>query len=69
MNYIVQHSSDKRSALHVEKAPVSLYQIGKAAGFLGTNCVYWLKTVDGTVVGYVRPKLVMKNNTLVIKFM
>jgi hypothetical protein len=53
MNYIVQHSSDKRTFLNVEKVPVSIYQIGKAAGVLGSNCVYWMKAVDGTVLGYV----------------
>jgi hypothetical protein len=48
---------------------VSLYPLGKAVGLLGTNCVYWLKTPDGTaVVGHIRPKLVLKDNTLVIKF-
>lgn len=55
MNYIVQHTSNKQNVLHIEKAPVSLYQIGKAAGFLGSSCVYWMKSVDGTVLGYVSP--------------
>jgi len=68
MNYSVQHSTDKTKFLNIEKVPVSIYQIGKSLG-VGTNCVYWMKAVDGTVLGYVRPKLVLKSNTLMIKFM
>lgn len=49
---------------------VSLQSLGKAVGLMGTNCVYWMKAPDGqTVLGHVRPKLVVKSNTLIIKFM
>lgn len=47
---------------------VSLYPIGKAVGLLGTNCVYLMKRLDGVILGYIRPKLVVKSNTLVVKF-
>ncbi|KAI6190217.1 hypothetical protein M3Y97_00092800 [Aphelenchoides bicaudatus] len=70
MNYSVQHSTDKRTLFNLEKVPVSIYQLGKAIGVLSSNCVYWFKAPDGeTVLGYVRPKLVLKSNTLMIKFM
>ena len=49
--------------------PISMYPIGKAVGLIGSKCVYWLKSADGHVIyGHIRPKLVMKSNTLVLKF-
>ncbi|KAI6217316.1 hypothetical protein M3Y99_01774500 [Aphelenchoides fujianensis] len=53
----------------VEKVSVSLYQVAKAVGTLGTNCTYWIKAMDGTVIGYIRPKLTVSSNVLVVKFM
>lgn len=52
------------------QVPVSLYQLGRLSGVLGSSCVYWLKRADDdSLLGHVRPKLVMKGNTLVLKFM
>ncbi|KAI6213254.1 hypothetical protein M3Y94_00129100 [Aphelenchoides besseyi] len=70
VNYIVQHAQDRKPYMLVEKVPVSLHQVLKVAGILGTNTAYWIKNpADGTVLGYVRAKLVMNSNTLVVKFM
>lgn len=52
LNYVVQ-MPDGRPYLRVEKVPVSLYQVIKAAGMFGTDCTYWIKAPDGTVLGYV----------------
>ncbi|CAD5232104.1 unnamed protein product [Bursaphelenchus xylophilus] len=70
-SYVVHKANPaKEEYIYAEKEPVSLYQIGKITGVLGSNCVYWLKkSNDGGVLGYVRPKLVLKGNTLVLKFM
>uniref|UniRef100_A0A914XJ72 Uncharacterized protein n=1 Tax=Plectus sambesii TaxID=2011161 RepID=A0A914XJ72_9BILA len=55
--------------IRIEKVLVSLYPLAKMMGFIGTSCVYWFKDCDGRVLGYVRPKLVMRKNTLILKFM
>jgi len=69
-NYIIVRSSNEEPVMRVERVLASFYPIGKAVGLLGSNCVYWLKSVDGTIIyGHIRPKLVMKSNTLVVKFM
>jgi hypothetical protein len=67
-NYLVLRSPSKEPVMKIEKVVASLYPIGKAMGLLKINCVYWFKRMDGTVLGYVRPKLVMNSNTLVVKF-
>lgn len=67
-NYTVVKSLSKEPIMKIEKVLASIYPIGKAIGILGTNCVYWFKRMDGTVLGYIRPKLVLNNNTLVVKF-
>jgi len=66
--YKVLKTGSDEPLMIVEKVFISLYPIGKAMGLLGTDCVYWFKRVDGTIMGYVRPKLVMKKNTLIVKF-
>lgn len=66
---LVKANSDESVVIKVEKVLISLQSVGKAMGLMGTNCVYWLKAPDGqTVLGHVRPKLVVKSNTLVVKF-
>ncbi|KAH7730356.1 hypothetical protein AAVH_01404 [Aphelenchoides avenae] len=55
--------------MRVEKVMVSMYPIGKAVGLFESDSVYWFKRLDGTILGYVRPKIVLKSNTLVVKFM
>ena len=52
LNYNVQ-TTDGRPYLRVEKVPVSLYQAIKAVGLFSTDCAYWIKALDGTVLGYV----------------
>lgn len=67
---LVKANSEENVVIKVEKVLISLQTLGKAIGLMGTNCVYWLKAPDGqTVLGHVRPKLVLKSNTLVVKFM
>lgn len=67
-NYFVIRTPSKEAVMRIEKVVASLYPIGKAMGLLGTNCVYWFKKMDGTILGYVRPKLVLNSNTLIVKF-
>ncbi|TKR86770.1 hypothetical protein L596_011290 [Steinernema carpocapsae] len=67
-SFVVMRTGSEEPFMLIEKVLVSLYPIGKALGILGSDCVYWFKRQDGTILGYVRPKLVMKNNTLVVKF-
>uniref|UniRef100_A0AC34PWQ1 Uncharacterized protein n=1 Tax=Panagrolaimus sp. JU765 TaxID=591449 RepID=A0AC34PWQ1_9BILA len=67
-NYVVIRNPSKEPVMKIERVVASLYPIGKAMGLLGTNCVYWFKRMDGTVLGYVRPKLVLNSNTLIVKF-
>uniref|UniRef100_A0A914XFL5 Uncharacterized protein n=1 Tax=Plectus sambesii TaxID=2011161 RepID=A0A914XFL5_9BILA len=54
--------------LRIEKVLVSLYPLAKMMGFIGASCVYRFEDCDGRVLGYVRPKLVMRKNTLILKF-
>uniref|UniRef100_A0A915CKW5 Uncharacterized protein n=1 Tax=Ditylenchus dipsaci TaxID=166011 RepID=A0A915CKW5_9BILA len=68
LNYTVIRSPSNEPVLRIEPVFISLYPIGKAIGLLATNCVYWIKRLDGTILGYVRPKLVVKGATLVVKF-
>uniref|UniRef100_A0A914DY93 Uncharacterized protein n=1 Tax=Acrobeloides nanus TaxID=290746 RepID=A0A914DY93_9BILA len=67
-HYLVLKTPTQEPAMRIEKVLVSMYPIGKAVGLIGTSCVYWLKRMDGTILGYIRPKLVHKSNTLVLKF-
>ncbi|KAI1713799.1 hypothetical protein Ddc_11691 [Ditylenchus destructor] len=67
-DYTVIKGPSNEPILRIERVFVSLYPIGKAVGLLSSDCVYWMKRLDGTILGYVRPKLVMKSTTLVVKF-
>uniref|UniRef100_A0A7E4W5J5 Profilin n=1 Tax=Panagrellus redivivus TaxID=6233 RepID=A0A7E4W5J5_PANRE len=67
-NFIVVRGQGKEPVMRVEKVFASIYPIGKAIGLIGSNCVYWFKRMDGTVLGYIRPKLVVSSNTLIVKF-
>ncbi|CAD5223542.1 unnamed protein product [Bursaphelenchus okinawaensis] len=69
--FIVHKANQTRDEyIYAEREPVSLYHVGKLTGFLGSDCVYWLKKLtDQGVLGYVRPKLVLKGSTLIVKFM
>ncbi|KAK0411481.1 hypothetical protein QR680_005674 [Steinernema hermaphroditum] len=67
-SFAVMRTGTEEPFIKIEKVLVSLYPIGKALGLLGTDCVYWFKRADGTILGYVRPKLAMKHNTLIVKF-
>lgn len=66
--YVVIKTPSREPVMKIEKVLVSMYPLGKAVGLIGTSCVYWLKRNDGTILGYIRPKLVHKSNTLVLKF-
>ncbi|CEF64138.1 Hypothetical protein SRAE_1000239300 [Strongyloides ratti] len=33
------------------------------------DCVYWFKKPNGSILGYIRPKLSKKHSTLIVKFM
>uniref|UniRef100_A0A914H7P2 Uncharacterized protein n=1 Tax=Globodera rostochiensis TaxID=31243 RepID=A0A914H7P2_GLORO len=67
---LVKASSEETVIMRVEKVMVSLQSFGKAMGFLGSDCVYWLKSPDRqTVIGHIRTKLAINSNILAVKFM
>lgn len=47
---------------------LSLYPLAKMVGLLDCECVYWFRKPDRTILGYIRPKLVLSGRTVVIKF-
>uniref|UniRef100_A0A914W464 Phospholipid scramblase n=1 Tax=Plectus sambesii TaxID=2011161 RepID=A0A914W464_9BILA len=55
--------------LRIEKEFGWIYSPVKMMSVIGSSCVYRFKDCDGRVLGYVRPKLVMRKNTLILKFM
>jgi hypothetical protein len=68
--YTVVRRNTGQPIMIVEKVLVSLYPIAKLFGLLNTDCVYWFKSADSTtILGYVRPKLVLKKSTLIVKYM
>ncbi|MFH4974905.1 hypothetical protein AB6A40_001614 [Gnathostoma spinigerum] len=66
--YNVFKIGNQQIFLVVEKMPFSLYSVGKIFGLLETNCAYFFKRVDGTIIGECRPKLALSGRTISIKF-
>uniref|UniRef100_A0A914XDX7 Uncharacterized protein n=1 Tax=Plectus sambesii TaxID=2011161 RepID=A0A914XDX7_9BILA len=72
-SYCVQKAASAVGNAHppfirIEKVLVPLYLLAKMMGFNSASCVYRFKDRDGRVLGYVRPKLFFRKNTLIVKF-
>uniref|UniRef100_A0AC35UEZ4 PK_Tyr_Ser-Thr domain-containing protein n=1 Tax=Rhabditophanes sp. KR3021 TaxID=114890 RepID=A0AC35UEZ4_9BILA len=68
-NWWITKTRNNEAFIKIEKVLVSMYPIGKLLGLLHTDCVYWFKKPNGSILGYVRPKLSKKHATLIVKFM
>uniref|UniRef100_A0A0N4ZRP0 Transmembrane protein n=1 Tax=Parastrongyloides trichosuri TaxID=131310 RepID=A0A0N4ZRP0_PARTI len=68
-NWWITKTKGNEGIIKIEKVFISLYPIGKYFGFLNTDCVYWFKKPNGSILGYIRPKLSKKHSTLIVKFM
>ncbi|VDK19097.1 unnamed protein product, partial [Anisakis simplex] len=67
-NYQVFKAGTDDPIIMVEKVSLSLYPVAKMVGLLECECVYWFRRPDRTILGYVRPKVVLNGRTVIIKF-
>ncbi len=54
--------------MSIEKEAKPTYQLANMSGLLFEDGIYWLKRADGRVIGKVRPKFVLHQNTLILQF-
>ncbi|VDM51150.1 unnamed protein product [Toxocara canis] len=67
-NYHVYKTGVEQPLIIVEKVALSLYPLAKMVGLLECQCVYWFRRPDRTILGYIRPKLVLNGRTVIVKF-
>ncbi|KHN82875.1 hypothetical protein Tcan_11664 [Toxocara canis] len=67
-NYHVYKTGVEKPLIIVEKVALSLYPLAKMVGLLECQCVYWFRRPDRTILGYIRPKLVLNGRTVIVKF-
>uniref|UniRef100_A0A0M3IDN2 THUMP domain-containing protein n=2 Tax=Ascaris lumbricoides TaxID=6252 RepID=A0A0M3IDN2_ASCLU len=67
-NYHIYKTGIEQPLILIEKVYLSLYPLAKMVGLLDCECVYWFRKPDRTILGYIRPKLVLSGRTVVIKF-
>uniref|UniRef100_A0A915AI36 Uncharacterized protein n=1 Tax=Parascaris univalens TaxID=6257 RepID=A0A915AI36_PARUN len=58
-NYHIYKTGIEQPLIMIEKVYLSLYPLAKMVGLLDCECVYWFRRPDRTILGYIRPKLVL----------